>query len=134
MPDRSLAGRSWVAVNSVGAARIAGRVGLNVLFSHLRTVEQYHEYLAAYRGAGGAGLLAANRPVFVGADDASAMAEIEPALRILWRRFRDEGKISRDAPEPKGVIELCRHPINFIIGGPETVVEATTHFAREFLL
>ena len=38
---RHLAGRCWLAVNSVGSARIAGSLGFNMLFSHLRTPEQY---------------------------------------------------------------------------------------------
>lgn len=116
-----LARRCWAAVNSVGAARVAGAAGLNVLFSHLRTPEQYREYTAAYRAAGGAGLVAANRPVYVGEDDAAAMATLEPALRTLWRRFRAEGKIPAETAEPRSPWELCGHPINFIVGGPESV-------------
>jgi alkanesulfonate monooxygenase SsuD/methylene tetrahydromethanopterin reductase-like flavin-dependent oxidoreductase (luciferase family) len=125
-----LAGRCWAAVNSVGAARVAGAAGLNVLFSHLRTPEQYREYTAAYRAAGGAGLVAANRPVFVGADDEAAMAAAEPALRTLWRRFRAEGKIPADAAEPKPPWELCGHPINFIVGGPEAVARQLVELHR----
>lgn len=116
-----LASRAWVAVNSVGAARVAGATGFNVLFSHLRTPAQYAEYATAYRSAGGTGLLAANRPVHVAADDVSAFARIEPALRLLWRRFRHEGKIPADAAEPCDPRLLCGHPINFIVGGAETV-------------
>ena len=52
----------------------------------------------AYRAAGGTGLIAANRPVFVGPDDETAFALAEPALRILWRRFRQEGQDSRRDP------------------------------------
>ena len=48
-----LAGRSWIAVNSLGSARIAGSFNFNMLFSHLRTPEQYRQYPAAYRAAGG---------------------------------------------------------------------------------
>ena len=97
-PD--LAGRCWLAVNSRGSARIAGSLGFNVLFSHLRTPEQYRQYVATYREAGGTGLIAANRPVFVGPDDETAFDLAEPALRILWRRFRHEGKIPAETPEP----------------------------------
>ena len=118
-PD--LAGRCWQAVNSVGSARIAGSLGFNMLFSHLRTPAQYRQYAAAYRESGGTGLIAANRPVFVGPDDATAFALAEPALRILWRRFRQEGKIPADTPEPARPRDLCGHPINFLVGGPETV-------------
>jgi alkanesulfonate monooxygenase SsuD/methylene tetrahydromethanopterin reductase-like flavin-dependent oxidoreductase (luciferase family) len=131
-PDRllpvaaiDLAARSWVAVNSISSARIAGMFNFNMLFSHLRTPEQYREYGAAYRAAGGTRLVAANRPVFVGATDADAFACVERALRILWRRFRDEGKIPADAVEPADAVDLCSHPINFIVGSAETV-------AREF--
>src|SRR5205814_9080786 len=93
---------------------------------HLRTVEQYRAYAAAYRAAGGSGLIAANRPVFVGTDDESAVAQAEPALRILWRRFRDEGKIAAGTAEPMSIQGPCAHPINFIVGGPQKV-------ARELL-
>ena len=72
IPAADLARRCWVAVNSIGSARIAGVLDFNVLFSHLRTPEQYREYSAVYRRAGGKGLLAANRPVFVGPDDETA--------------------------------------------------------------
>jgi alkanesulfonate monooxygenase SsuD/methylene tetrahydromethanopterin reductase-like flavin-dependent oxidoreductase (luciferase family) len=130
-PRGDLRGRCWSAVNSAGAAKVAGELRMNVLFSHLRTPEQYRQYSAAYREAGGTGLIAANRPVFVGADDASAFAEAEPALRMLWRRFRDEGKIAATAAEPKDVRELCRHPINFIVGGPETVAQELLTLHRE---
>ena len=121
IPADDLARRCWVAVNSTGSARIAGVLDLNVLFSHLRTPDQYREYAAAYRRAGGKGLLAANRPVFVGPDDETAFRQAEPALRILWRRFQQEGKIAAETPEPLHAAELCAHPINFIVGGPESV-------------
>lgn len=121
VPAPDLASRSWVAVNSEGAARIAGVLGFNVLFSHLRTPGQYRKYLEVYRDAGGGGRVAANRPVYVGKDDRSALAEVEPALRILWRRFRAEGKLPASANEPGSVRNLCGHPINFIVGGPESV-------------
>jgi len=121
LPKEDLAGRCWAAVNSVGAAGIAGRMQLNVLFSHLRTPEQYRQYCDAYKGAGGTGKIAANRPVYVGEDDATALAQAEPALRILWRRFRDEGKIPAETAEPQLPAELCGHPINFIVGGAQTV-------------
>ena len=39
--------RCWVAVNSIGSARIAGRIGFNMLFSHLRTPLQYREFVRA---------------------------------------------------------------------------------------
>lgn len=113
--------RCWVAVNSVGSARIAGELGFNVLFSHLRTPRQYRDYVAAFRGAGGVGLIAANRPVIVAEDDATAIAIAEPALRTLWRRFQIEGKIAANVPEPQSIAGLCGHPINFILGGPESV-------------
>ena len=121
IPAPDLAGRCWQAVNSIGSARIAGRFGFNVLFSHLRTPEQYRLYVAAYREEGGRGLIAANRPVFVGPDDGSAFDIAEPALRTLWRRFRREGKIPAGMPEPDDPAALCSHPINFIVGGPESV-------------
>jgi hypothetical protein len=48
-------------------------------------------------------------------------AWVEPALRTLWRRFRQEGKIRAETPEPARSQDLCGHPINFIVGGPESV-------------
>ncbi len=113
--------RCWVAVNSVGAAQIAGSLNFSMLFSHLRTPAQYRAYREAYRLAGGTRLVAANRPVFVGATDVEAFEIVEPALRILWRRFQKEGKISAEVEEPKSPADLCGHPINFIVGGPESV-------------
>ena len=121
VPRADLVRRCWVAVNSMGSARIAGALDFNVLFSHLRTPKQYCEYGEAYRRAGGTGLLAANRPVFVGPNDETAFRQAEPALRILWRRFQQEGKIAAETPEPLHAAELCTHPINFIVGGPESV-------------
>lgn len=119
--SKDLTGRSWVAVNSIGAARIAGRFGFNMLFSHLRTPAQYRQYRSAYHDAGGRGLVAANRPIHVAKDDVTAFAQIEPALRTLWRRFRAEGKIDASRQEPRDVRELCAHPINFVVGGPDSV-------------
>jgi alkanesulfonate monooxygenase SsuD/methylene tetrahydromethanopterin reductase-like flavin-dependent oxidoreductase (luciferase family) len=113
--------RSWVAVNSLGSARIAGTLNFNMLFSHLRTPQQYRQYRAAYHAAGGTGRIAANRPVFVGPDDKSAFARAELALRILWRRFQQEGKIPAATPKPANLPDLCAHPINFIVGGPQSV-------------
>jgi alkanesulfonate monooxygenase SsuD/methylene tetrahydromethanopterin reductase-like flavin-dependent oxidoreductase (luciferase family) len=128
-PD--LAARCWVAVNSVGSARVAGALNFNVLFSHLRTPQQYRDYAAAYRQAGGTRKLAANRPVFVGADDADAFAQAEPALRTLWRRFQREGKISADLAEPQTIHGLCAHPVNFVVGGPETVARQLLDLHRD---
>ena len=119
--SEDLPARCWLAVNSAGAARIAGELGFNVLFSHLRTPAQYREYASVYRAASGAGLIAANRPVFVSRDDATAWRLAEPALRILWRRFQREGKIAAELPEPSSLEELCAHPLNFIVGGPHSV-------------
>ncbi|HEY2155298.1 MAG TPA: LLM class flavin-dependent oxidoreductase [Isosphaeraceae bacterium] len=123
IPAADLPGRCWLAVNSPGSARIAGAFGFNVLFSHLRTPEQYREYADVYRSAGGRGRIAANRPVFVGPHDEAAFAAAEPALRLLWRRFRREGKIPVETPEPSRPADLCGHPINFLVGGPETVAQ-----------
>lgn len=121
IPMADLASRCWVAANSVEAARIAGHFKFHMLFSHLRTIEQYRQMKRAYVAAGGNGMIAANRPVYVGEDDEKAWAMAEPALRLLWRRFQAEGKIPGGAVEPKDVQELCAHPINFVVGGPESV-------------
>ena len=51
----------------------------------------------------------------------TAFGLAEPALRILWRRFRHEGKIPAGTPEPARIEDLCAHPINFLVGGPATV-------------
>jgi alkanesulfonate monooxygenase SsuD/methylene tetrahydromethanopterin reductase-like flavin-dependent oxidoreductase (luciferase family) len=120
-PLHDLHGRCWLAVNSAGSAKIAGALNFNMLFSHLRTPEQYQQYRAAYQAAGGKGKVAANRPIYVGPDDGAAFAQCEPALRTLWRRFQKEGKIPPGTPEPRSQKELAAHPINFIIGGPQSV-------------
>jgi alkanesulfonate monooxygenase SsuD/methylene tetrahydromethanopterin reductase-like flavin-dependent oxidoreductase (luciferase family) len=119
--DPAMLSRSWLAVNSVGSAGIAGQLGFGMLFSHLRTPQQYQKYARAYREAGGRGKIAANRPVYVGEDDATAFAEAEVAIWTLWRRFHAEGKIPRNTPEPADVRDCCGHPLNFIVGGPLSV-------------
>ena len=121
IPDPGLPGRSWLAVNSTTSARIAGELGFNMLFSHLRTPEQYRQYRDIYRASGGSGKIAANRPVYVGPDDQTAFDLAEPILRTLWRRFRSEGKIPAETHEPSRPEDLTGHPINFIVGGPESV-------------
>ena len=117
-PD--LSERSWLAANSLEAARIAGAGGHNMMFSFLRSPEQYEALYAAYREAGGRGSVAANRPTYVGEDDDSAWRDAEPALRILWRRFVGEGKIPRDRPEPER-FTLDNAPGQFLVGSAETV-------------
>ena len=102
-----------------------------MLFSHLRTPEQYRQYRAIYLAAGGTGLVAANRPVFVGPDDATALVQAEPALRTLWRRFRDEGKIAASTPEPVRVEDLTGHPINFLVGGPRSVARQVAELREQ---
>ncbi|MDB5321889.1 MAG: flavin-dependent oxidoreductase, F420-dependent methylene-tetrahydromethanopterin reductase [Phycisphaerales bacterium] len=120
-PASDLPSRCFIAVNSIGAAKIAGHFNLNVLFSHLRTPAQYNQYRAAYQAAGGRLQIAANRPAYIGKDDQTAWQEAEPALRTLWRRFKQEGKIPADIKEPANPQDLCAHPINFIVGSPHSV-------------
>ena len=122
-PHPTLPSRSWLAVNSLGAARIAGHFNFNVLFSHLRTPEQYNQYRAAYHAAGGQRKIAANRPVYIADSDTQAFNQAEPALRTLWRRFQQEGKIPADIKEPSNPKDLCAHPINFIVGSPHSVAQ-----------
>jgi alkanesulfonate monooxygenase SsuD/methylene tetrahydromethanopterin reductase-like flavin-dependent oxidoreductase (luciferase family) len=131
VPAGDLAGRCWIAVNSVGSARIAGRFNFNMMYSHLRTPEQYRAYRAAYAAEGGSRLVAMNRPVFVGPGDASAFEIARPALQTLWRRFQREGKVPADMREPRQVQELCAHPINFLVGGPETVAAKLLELHRQ---
>jgi alkanesulfonate monooxygenase SsuD/methylene tetrahydromethanopterin reductase-like flavin-dependent oxidoreductase (luciferase family) len=133
-PHPDLPSRCFVAVNSLGAAKIAGHFNFNILFSHLRTPAQYNQYRAAYQAAGGQRQIAANRPVYVGNDDATAWHEAEPALRTLWRRFQQEGKIPADTKEPANPTDLCAHPINFIVGGPQSVARQlqTLHHQSPF--
>lgn len=116
-----LLGRSWVAANSPEAAGIAARGGHHLMLSFLRTPAQYAMLRQAYVEAGGKGRVAANRPVYVAADEATAWREAEPALRILWRRFVEEGKIPRDRPEPRE-FDLTNTPGQFVVGSPATVV------------
>jgi len=117
-----LLARSWLAANSLEAAAMAGVGGHNLMLSFLRTPEQYVSLFAAYMGAGGQGSVAANRPVYVGADDASAWAEVEPALRLLWRRFVAEGKIPKDLPEPS-TFNQENAPGQFLVGSADTVAK-----------
>jgi alkanesulfonate monooxygenase SsuD/methylene tetrahydromethanopterin reductase-like flavin-dependent oxidoreductase (luciferase family) len=129
LPD--LPSRCWVAANSVGAARIAGSLNFNMLFSHLRMIQEYRELKRTYVAAGGTRMIAANRPIFVGADDESAERKLETTLRLLWRRFQSEGKISSGAREPESVSELSAHPVNFIVGGPQRVAAEIRELHRQ---
>ena len=71
-------------------------------------------------------MIAANRPIYVGETDEQAWSEAEPALRILWRRFHSEGKIAKELREPVDVRDLVAHPINFIVGGYQSVAQQIT--------
>ena len=130
-PIGDLGARCWSAVNSVGAATLAGERNLNALFSHLRTPAQYRTYADAYRSAGGRGRIAANRPLLIAESDAAARELGDAAIRVLWRRFRSEGKIADSADEPRDLGECCRHPINFIVGGPASVADQMASLYRE---
>ena len=130
-PRPDLLARCWCAVNSVGAARIAGRFNLNVLFSHLRTIEQYHQFIAAYRAEGGSRKIAMNRPIFVGINHAESRRAIEPTLRTLWRRFQQLERIAPGAHEPTNCDELAGHPLNFIAGGAQTVIRDIRRLREE---
>jgi len=118
LPD--LTRRSWVAANSLEAAAIAGTGGHNIMYSFLRTPEHYEALTAAYLAAGGNLSIAANRPVHVAETDEQAWIQAEPALRTLWSRFVEEGKIPRDRPEPE-VFDLTNTPGQFVVGSPATV-------------
>ncbi len=126
-PD--LVSRSWIAANSIEAAAIAGRGGHNIMFSYLRSIDEYEAFYDAYQNAGGRGSVAANRPVYIGETDAAAWAEAEPALRLLWRRFVAEGKIPADRPEPQS-FDLTNAPGQFIVGGTETVGQSIYELQR----
>ncbi|MBM3458800.1 MAG: LLM class flavin-dependent oxidoreductase, partial [Armatimonadetes bacterium] len=123
-PD--LVERSWVAANSLEAARIAGQGGHNMMWSFLRTPEQYEALSQAYLKVGGRLSVAANRPIFVAETDQAAWAGAEQALRILWARFVEEGKIPRDRTEPARFAP-DNTPGQFLVGSPATVVR----FIRE---
>jgi hypothetical protein len=43
------------------------------------------------------------------------------SLGILWRRFQREGKIDGSSREPEDPVKLCDHPINFLVGGLESL-------------
>lgn len=126
-PD--LSSRAWIAANSVEAAAIAGRGGHNIMFSYLRSIDEYASFYDAYRNAGGRGSIAANRPIYVGETDTAAWAEAEPALRLLWQRFATEGKIPADDPEPRS-LDLSNAPGQFIVGGLETVMHVINDLRR----
>ena len=118
---RDLRARSWVAANSLEAARIAAQGGHNMMWSFLRTPSQYAALSDAYREAGGAMSVAANRPILVAETDAAAWEGAEAGLRLLWKRFVEEGKIPRDRPEPAR-FDAGNTPGQFLVGSPETVI------------
>jgi len=131
-PSGDLPSRCWLAANSAAAARIAGTFNFNLMFSHLRTVEQYRQMADVYHRAGGARQIAANRPIFVGQDDESAFETAMPALQVLRRRFQQEGKIDAQQCEPRTIEALSAHPINFIVGGPQTVAREIRKLLDQF--
>ena len=99
------------------------------MFSYLRGIDEYAAFCDAYQNSGGRGSVAANRPIYVAETDATAWAEAEPALRLLWRRFALEGKIPNGVPEP-GSFDLSNAPGQFIVSGRDTVSHVITDLRR----
>ena len=120
VPAADLAGRSWVAVNSLGSARIAGSFNFNMLSSHLRTPEQYGNtpppiarlwHTIDRRQSPGV-----RRP---GRPERLSLGRvgITNAVAAISGRRQDPRRDSR-AHATRG---LGAHPINFIVGGPDSV-------------
>jgi len=69
---------------------------------------------------GGKGLIAANRPVYVARDDATGVSPSRAgAAAFVSGGFIGKGR-SREYEGAVNIRELCAHPINFIVGGPQT--------------
>lgn len=125
-PVRPLREIGWIGAMSVQSAALAGEFGYGLQLPRGHGADHYAEVLAAYRGAlrqhWGPEVperLAIARCVYVGADDASAIAEAGPSIT----RFYTSAKTTpKDQPVPP--IEEIIARTHFIVGGPE-------HCARE---
>ena len=114
--------RCWVAVNSIGSARIAGDLDFNVLFSHLRTPEQYREYTRRLSNEQGAQAFwrQTGRSLSVPTMKLPS-ARLSRPFAFCGGVFNMRGKLR---PRPRNLRrpeDLCIHPINFIVGGPQSV-------------
>ena len=123
-PERPLLPTLWIAANSPASARLAGRRGLKLMLSRERSDEELRALYAAFRearaeaGLPGDGTVSAGRAMYVGADDAAAWREAEPAIRLLNERMRRERPAIAALPPPADLAEAAAQ-VQFVVGGPQ---------------
>lgn len=111
----------WLGASSEPTARLAGRLGYGLQLPRGRPPESYLPIVESYReewqraGQGaGAPRISIARCIYVGEDDAEALATAEPAVRRFARRW---SPAVADTPSLREVVDH----MHFWVGGPETV-------------
>ena len=120
-PARPLRDFCWLGAMSADTAALAGEFGYGLQLPRGRAAADYAETLGAYRAArrahghpDAAERVAIARMIYVGADDATAVAEAGPAITRFYEhsKARVPGEPTPPAPEL-----IARQ--HLIVGGPE---------------
>jgi alkanesulfonate monooxygenase SsuD/methylene tetrahydromethanopterin reductase-like flavin-dependent oxidoreductase (luciferase family) len=125
----------WIAANSTPQAEAAGQRGYGLMLSRERTTREMLELVERYSagrhraGRSGPERIAASRALLVGGSDAAARAAAEPAIAILVERQRATRAQFANLPPPASFEGACER-VQFVAGGPDTVVEALYELRR----
>ncbi|MFN8540782.1 MAG: LLM class flavin-dependent oxidoreductase [Thermomicrobiales bacterium] len=130
-PVRPLREIGWVGAMSEQSAALAGEFGYGLQLPRGHGADHYANVLDAYRtalhrhwGPDAPERIAIARCVFVGADDASAIAEAGPSITRFYASAKTTPK---DQPIPP-VEELIAR-MHFVVGGPERCASEIANFA-----
>lgn len=136
-PERDLSDVIWVAAREEASVEAAAELGLNFIVGQAEHGVQQRHYVDRYRAAGGRGATKGARMVLVAETDEAAF---EYAAAPAWRTFSqmrngryyqlavEEGRVPDG--EPTDVRDVL-HRIEFVAGGPETVVEGLRRYQAE---
>lgn len=129
-PTRPLREFAWIGAMSEQSAALAGEFGYGLQLPRGHGPEHYADVLAAYRGAlrrhwgdDAPERLAIARCVYVGADDASAIAEAGPSIARFYAAAKSTPK---DRPIPPAEELIAQ--LHFIVGGPERCAREIAEF------
>jgi alkanesulfonate monooxygenase SsuD/methylene tetrahydromethanopterin reductase-like flavin-dependent oxidoreductase (luciferase family) len=130
-PVRPLREIAWVGAMSEQSAALAGEFGYGLQLPRGHGAEHYADVLAAYRsalrqhwGPAAPERVAIARCVYVGADDASAIAEAGPSITRFYTSAKSTPK---DQPVPP--VEEIIARMHFVVGGPERCARELADFA-----
>ena len=130
-PRRPLREFAWIGAMSVQSAALAGEFGYGLQLPRGHGADHYTEVIVAYRaalrqhwGPDAPERLAIARCVYVGADDASAIAEAGPSITRFYLAAKST---PRDQPVPS-VEELIAR-LHFVVGGPERCASEIAAFS-----